>query len=76
MQNGWKCWAGALGTALWMAALPAAAEAPPLPPEVRQALQRARVPESALAVVVEEAGSGRPLLSAQARDSVSPASLA
>ncbi|MCP5287334.1 MAG: D-alanyl-D-alanine carboxypeptidase/D-alanyl-D-alanine-endopeptidase [Burkholderiaceae bacterium] len=76
MQNGWKCWAGALGTALWMAALPAAAEAPPLPPEVRQALQRARVPESALAVVVEEAGSGRPLLSAQARDSVNPASLA
>lgn len=47
-----------------------------LPPEVQQALQRARVPESALAVVVEEVGSGRSLLSEQAHTAVNPASLA
>ena len=46
------------------------------PPEVKQALQRARVPEEALAVVIEEAGSGRTLLAAQERRPVNPASLA
>lgn len=46
------------------------------PPEVKQALQRARVPEDALAVVIEEAGSGRSLLAAQERRPVNPASLA
>jgi D-alanyl-D-alanine carboxypeptidase/D-alanyl-D-alanine-endopeptidase (penicillin-binding protein 4) len=59
-----------LGTGMAMAATPE------LPPEVRQALQRARVPEAALSVVIEEAGSGRPLLSAQAQASINPASLA
>jgi D-alanyl-D-alanine carboxypeptidase/D-alanyl-D-alanine-endopeptidase (penicillin-binding protein 4) len=48
----------------------------PLPPDVKQALQRARVPEDALAVVIEEAGSGRTLLAAQDRRPVNPASLA
>jgi D-alanyl-D-alanine carboxypeptidase/D-alanyl-D-alanine-endopeptidase (penicillin-binding protein 4) len=47
-----------------------------LPPEVRAALQRARVPEASLAVVVQEAGSGQTLLSHQARQPVNPASLA
>ena len=69
-------WAGALGAVVLATASSVYAETPALPPEVRQALQRARVPESALAVVIEEAGSGRPLLSAQARESVNPASLA
>jgi D-alanyl-D-alanine carboxypeptidase/D-alanyl-D-alanine-endopeptidase (penicillin-binding protein 4) len=46
-----------------------------LPPEVRSALQRARVPEAALSVVVQEAGTGRNLISHQARQSVNPASL-
>jgi len=69
-------WAGAWGTAALVAASQAAAEAPVLPPEVRQALQRARVPESALAVVIEEAGSGRSLLAAQAHEPFNPASLA
>ncbi len=54
----------------------ALAAPPELPPEVQQALQRARVPDSALAVVIEEAGSGRSLLSAQAHAAVNPASLA
>ncbi len=48
----------------------------PLPPEVRAALQRARVPESALVAVVQEAGSGQTLLSHQSRQPVNPASLA
>ena len=46
-----------------------------LPPEVRSALQRARVPEAALSVVVQEAGSGHTVLSHQARQGVNPASL-
>ncbi|MCP5270649.1 MAG: D-alanyl-D-alanine carboxypeptidase/D-alanyl-D-alanine-endopeptidase [Burkholderiaceae bacterium] len=81
MDAGWTRrvatrWAGAVGALALATASSAYAETPTLPPEVRQALQRARVPESALAVVIEEAGSGRPLLSAQARESVNPASLA
>jgi D-alanyl-D-alanine carboxypeptidase/D-alanyl-D-alanine-endopeptidase (penicillin-binding protein 4) len=55
---------------------PAAHAASALPPEVRAALQRARVPEGALAVVVQEAGSGQTLLSHQPRLPVNPASLA
>jgi serine-type D-Ala-D-Ala carboxypeptidase/endopeptidase (penicillin-binding protein 4) len=46
-----------------------------LPPEVRNALQRARVPESALSVVLQEAGSGHTVLSHQSRQPVNPASL-
>lgn len=70
--------AGRCGALLLAAALTgtAMAAAPELPPEVHQALQRARVPDTALAVVIEEAGSGRTLLSAQAQASVNPASLA
>ncbi|MEI8266480.1 MAG: D-alanyl-D-alanine carboxypeptidase/D-alanyl-D-alanine-endopeptidase [Betaproteobacteria bacterium] len=52
-----------------------AAGASELPPEVRSALQRARVPEAALSVVMQEAGTGRNLLSHQARQSINPASL-
>jgi D-alanyl-D-alanine carboxypeptidase/D-alanyl-D-alanine-endopeptidase (penicillin-binding protein 4) len=47
-----------------------------LPPEVTQALQRARVPEDAIGIVVEEAGSGRSLLAWQDERLLNPASLA
>lgn len=49
---------------------------PPLPADVAAALQRAQVPESALAVVLEEAGSGRPVLHFNAAQPRKPASLA
>ena len=51
------------------------ASAAHLPPEVQAALQRARVPADALSVVVQEAGSGRSLLSHQARLPLNPASV-
>ena len=47
-----------------------------MPPEVEAALQRARVPQDALAVVLQEAGSGRTLLAHQAQAPMNPASLA
>ena len=47
-----------------------------LPPEVDAALQRARVPAEALAVVIHEVPSGRRVLSLNARVPVNPASLA
>jgi len=47
-----------------------------LPPAVKLALQRAQIPESALAVVIEEAGSGRRLLAWNEHQPVNPASLA
>ena len=72
-------WSGPLRWAVVLLTLSAAATftavANDLPPEVRSALQRARVPESALSVVMQEAGSGRNLLSHQARQPVNPASL-
>jgi D-alanyl-D-alanine carboxypeptidase/D-alanyl-D-alanine-endopeptidase (penicillin-binding protein 4) len=46
-----------------------------LPPEVQSALQRARVPTSALVVVVQEVGSGRERLALNANTPVNPASL-
>lgn len=46
-----------------------------LPPEVQSALQRARVPTDALSVVVQDAGSGRPLLHWRQHEPVNPASL-
>jgi len=46
-----------------------------LPPEVKSALQRARVPEEALSVVIQEAGSARSVLSLNSRDPVNPASV-
>lgn len=55
---------------------PARAQSPStLPADVQAALQRARVPADALAVVVQEAGSGRTLLSHQARLPMNPASV-
>jgi D-alanyl-D-alanine carboxypeptidase/D-alanyl-D-alanine-endopeptidase (penicillin-binding protein 4) len=63
----------------WLAALFAAtgcALAAPLPAEVNAALRRAQVPVSAMAVVVEEVGTARPLLSANADEPMNPASLA
>lgn len=64
-----------LALAQCLTGLSLAAGAAELPPEVRSALQRARVPETALAVVVQEAGSGHTVLSHQARQPVNPASL-
>lgn len=49
---------------------------PGLPPEVTQALQRARIPEDAIGIVVEEAGSGNSLLAWREDRPVNPASLA
>ncbi len=46
-----------------------------LPPEVQQALQRAKLPDDALSVVLEEAGTGRSLLAWQEQRPVNPASL-
>ncbi len=46
-----------------------------MPPEVRAALQRAQVPDEALSVVVQDAGSGRRLLEFQPQRPVNPASL-
>jgi serine-type D-Ala-D-Ala carboxypeptidase/endopeptidase (penicillin-binding protein 4) len=64
-------WLAALAATL---ALPAGA-ASVLPPDVAQALQRARIPESALHVVLEEAGTGRSLLAWNDDVPVNPASL-
>jgi D-alanyl-D-alanine carboxypeptidase/D-alanyl-D-alanine-endopeptidase (penicillin-binding protein 4) len=46
-----------------------------LPPEVDQALQRARVPDEAFSIVVRELGANRTALSNQPNKSVNPASL-
>ena len=64
---------GALGAAALLLAAPFAAA---LPPEVAQALQRARVPTDAVSVVLQEAGSGRSLLEHRAHVPTNPASLA
>ena len=53
-----------------------AAAAEGLPPEVDAALQRARIPPDAVSIVIQEAGSGRTVLSHGARTPVNPASLA
>ncbi len=61
---------------------PAAAATPPrarpaaLPPEVQQALQRARIPNDALAIVVHELGRDRRVLEWRENEPVNPASLA
>jgi len=47
-----------------------------MPPEVDSALQRARVPPEAMSIVLQEAGTGRTLLSHNAQTPVNPASLA
>ena len=68
----------ALAAGLWtaLAAMPAMAAAPHvLAPEVEQALQRERVPPSAVSVLVQEAGSGATRLSLNASAPINPASL-
>jgi D-alanyl-D-alanine carboxypeptidase/D-alanyl-D-alanine-endopeptidase (penicillin-binding protein 4) len=60
-----------LAAALWAGT----AAAQTLPGEVARELQRARVPAEALAVVVQEVGTGSPVLQLNARDAVNPASL-
>jgi serine-type D-Ala-D-Ala carboxypeptidase/endopeptidase (penicillin-binding protein 4) len=51
------------------------AQAQALPPEARQALERAGVPAEAIAVVVHDAHSGKRVLSWQENKSLNPASL-
>ena len=72
----WRAFAGwraVLALSWSLAAMQALAA---LPPEVETALQRARVPQDAVAIVLQEAGSGRTLLSHNAQAPVNPASLA
>ncbi len=64
-------WRAALAC-LWLCALAARA----MPPEVEAALQRARIPPDAMAVVLQEAGTGRTLLAHQPQAPMNPASLA
>jgi D-alanyl-D-alanine carboxypeptidase/D-alanyl-D-alanine-endopeptidase (penicillin-binding protein 4) len=59
---------------LWLGLCALTAQA--MPPEVDLALQRARVPHDAVAVLLQEAGTGRTLLSHNAQAPVNPASLA
>ncbi len=64
---------GVVATAAWLAgALACASE---LPPEVQAALDRAKVPASALVALVQEVDAPRPRLAWQARETVNPASL-
>ena len=60
-----------LGLGLWAAGASAA-----LPAEVQAALQRARVPPEAVAVVLQEAGSSRSVLAQYDKTPLNPASLA
>jgi len=62
------------GLALAMAARLAAAAT--LSPEIAQALQRERIPQGAVAVLVQEAGSGATRLSLNAQQPMNPASVA
>ena len=67
-----------LASALWCAAaaVAPATAAQRLPPEVQAALQRARVPATAISVVVQDAGNGRPTLLWRPHEALNPASLA
>jgi D-alanyl-D-alanine carboxypeptidase/D-alanyl-D-alanine-endopeptidase (penicillin-binding protein 4) len=67
-----------LAAALWCAATAAAPAmaAQRLPPEVQAALQRARVPTTAISVVVQDAVNGQPTLQWRPHEAVNPASLA
>ncbi len=62
--------------AVLLAGLCLAARGGTLPPEVDRELQRARVPEAAVAVLLQEVGSGRTLLSHNAQAPMNPASVA
>jgi D-alanyl-D-alanine carboxypeptidase/D-alanyl-D-alanine-endopeptidase (penicillin-binding protein 4) len=53
----------------------ALAQAQPLPPPVAQALAAARIPQSAVGIVVQEVGASRPLLSLNAAAPMNPASV-
>jgi len=75
-RPGWRPARDAAALAAALCLVTAAQGDTALPPEVSAALQRARVPASALSVVLQEAGSGRTLLAVQAREPVNPASLA
>ena len=79
MRRGLSQWravrSGCAAAAVVCLALSATA-APALPPEVESALQRARVPQDALVVVLQEAGSARTVLAHQPQLPVNPASLA
>jgi D-alanyl-D-alanine carboxypeptidase/D-alanyl-D-alanine-endopeptidase (penicillin-binding protein 4) len=55
--------------------LPRPAQASTLPAEVRTALERAGVPETAVAVALHDAASGRPLFALNAEQPMNPASL-
>ncbi len=68
-------WARRAAVLVLAAAAGAAAASTALPPEVRHALQRARVEAEHLSVVVQEAGSGAPVLFHEGRAWVNPASL-
>lgn len=70
--RGWRR-AGAACALAVASALAAAATG--MPPEVARALDRARVPEQALAVVLADAASGRSLLTLRAQQPMNPASL-
>jgi D-alanyl-D-alanine carboxypeptidase/D-alanyl-D-alanine-endopeptidase (penicillin-binding protein 4) len=65
----------ALASALGAVSLDAARAASPLPLEVDIALDRAKVPRTGMAIVVQEVGAVRPRLSWQARQPMNPASL-
>jgi D-alanyl-D-alanine carboxypeptidase/D-alanyl-D-alanine-endopeptidase (penicillin-binding protein 4) len=64
--------AAALLAGLWLAAGGARAA---LPPEVERELQRARVPPGAVAVLLQEAGSGRTRLAHNTQAPMNPASV-
>ena len=66
----------ALAGALLCAAAAPVCAAQRLPPEVLAALQRARVPTTAISVVIHDAGNGRPVLDWHPHEPVNPASLA
>jgi D-alanyl-D-alanine carboxypeptidase/D-alanyl-D-alanine-endopeptidase (penicillin-binding protein 4) len=69
-------WSTLVGAALTtLAAWCAPTAAAGLPREVEAALQRAKLPSGALAVVVQEAGSGRELLAWNAGQPMNPASV-
>lgn len=67
--------AAALLAGLCLAGLGARAAPSALPPEVDRELQRARVPPAAVAVLLQEAGTGRTLLAHNAQAPMNPASV-
>ena len=66
----------AVALSLLMALNAGAVGAAALPPEVENALRRARVPDDAVSVVLQEVGSTRPTLGHNADMAMNPASLA